>query len=1007
MTSHTLTTFIAAKLLTDPNAAFGPKEHDPLTLLMDPRIISGSIFFPAPSDSYMGISKKTRLNKQEDCSSPDKGVADLREYKFVNLSNGIEAILVRIPDGQSSKAAVSVAVNAGSMHEPDEFGGLAHFVEHCVFLGNKKFPTRNSLDKLLSKHNGYSNAHTELEYTAYYLEVNCKGLEKAVDILAAAFEAPSFEQELCCAELEAVDSEFHEILNSDDCRIEQMLCVLATEGHQYRKFTWGNKASLLKHGKTRLVSEAQNFFRTHYRPDRMKVSIVSEHSFSKMESLLSMFERIPTCREDEMCPSLSNLNGCTFPLSLSDLPATVFVKPVADIHQLVLLFQLPPILEHYREKPVDFIAHLIGHEAKGSLIHSLREANLSVDISAGVGSEGYSCNAGLSIFEIKLNLTKRGVEKWELILSTFVFPYISQISKTGIVESVYSELAQIAFFQFNHTIEECTKEPIDTAEELAIQMLDHWMIDRSHLLNHDYLYEAFNEPLIRHFLSFLTPQNAVSMLISNSHDHDEWTSREEIFGIFFHKKISNIFSLENTVKFTVPPEPNLFVPSVLNGVPMSGGCKGMEELYVEPSFTIFEEGLRMYCFSKTRSQPSLRCDVRIRFNLSLPPTLASFVQTHLFVAYISDLLEADLYCPKLVGYSVSIAAMPPGKGTASPGIEVCINGFRDKILDLVALIVTAIKGPIRTEPERLSRVFEILRRGFTNEETHPVSTQAVNARKSALSPLSFFRAHSKLDVLISESPVHICMQNIHSLEALVSGSFCESDPNDLKKLIQPLITSKIPSFETIGNIVQTISLETCIVESAHNPEEPTSCLVVYYQFSSEFSVPIAAIADVLSDLMSEAFFDSLRTEEQLGYSVQCGSRYTNGCIGMEFLVQSSSETPEAMVKRIERFIEKFYKSEIKPMTDAEFDSQIEALAESLTEIPTSLGREAKDLWSEITENRCMWDVNVKIREEILGKFLGNKAIIDKLVSDLLVHAKNRRIIVMVNGANAANKIAST
>lgn len=934
--------------------------------------------------------------------SPEKSRSDLREYRIVRLKNGIEAILVKVPEGQSSKAAVSVAVNAGSMHEPDALGGLAHFVEHCVFLGNKKYPNRNSLDKLLSKHNGYSNAHTEMEYTAYYLEVNKEALSKAVDIFAAALEGPSFDEEMCCAELEAVDSEFHEILNNDDCRVEQMVCVLSSDDHKYRKFTWGNRASLMKFGGATLVSEAKSFFETHYTPDRMKVSIVSECSFERMEQeFLAMFERINrVCADESNRPPISMLAGCSFPVPESRLPVTVYVKPVAEVHQLILIFQLPAILEHYRKKPVDYIAHLVGHEGRGSLIHALREANLAVDISAGVGSDGYSCNSGLCWFEIKLNLTEEGMCEWERVKNEYIFAYLEKLTTS---DQVFEELRAIGSFQFHETTEESTKDPIDTAEELAVQMLDHFGVDRSDILIYDYIYDEFDPDLIGKFLSFIVPQKAIAFLVTgHSSFAEKAVVKEPIFGITYSIQESDAKKFDQPPPtFTIPPLPNNFIPENATCGPRSE--TETEKVYVEPTrkavFAGNEKMLEILCFNKTRSQPSLRCDIRIKLNLAETPSVESFVKTHLFVAYITDLLEPDLYCAKLVGYSVSISAMPPGKGSCSPAIEICVNGFQDKILHVTEMIVSCLQsGDGDIDSKRFARVIEVLKRGYANEEIHPVSTQAVNARKTALSAISFFRANDKLKVLlnliqIGSSLLHL--PPIHSGQVLLSGSYLESHPDDLHKLISPMITR--PSDDSPSLVVQNINVETSIVEPSLNPNEPTSCLVIYYQLSSEFSVEVSAIADVLSDLFSEPFFDSLRTEEQLGYSVQCGSRYTNGSIGIEFLIQSSSETPEKMIGRIERFIERFYKKEIHAMTDSEFDDQINALVESLRETPTSLGREAKDLWTEVTEKRYMWDLNERIGNEIRKEFLGKKAKIQELIQEYFIRGKNRRIVVSVNG----------
>ena len=45
---------------------------------------------------------------------------------------------------------VALTVGVGSYQDPIDFPGLAHFVEHCVFLGNEKYPEQNGLDSLIN-----------------------------------------------------------------------------------------------------------------------------------------------------------------------------------------------------------------------------------------------------------------------------------------------------------------------------------------------------------------------------------------------------------------------------------------------------------------------------------------------------------------------------------------------------------------------------------------------------------------------------------------------------------------------------------------------------------------------------------------------------------------------------------------------------------------------------------------------------------------------------------------
>lgn len=62
-------------------------------------------------------------------------LGDKRQYKHFALPNGMQAIAISDPDADMSAAALAVAV--GSHHDPPAVPGLAHFLEHMLFLGER------------------------------------------------------------------------------------------------------------------------------------------------------------------------------------------------------------------------------------------------------------------------------------------------------------------------------------------------------------------------------------------------------------------------------------------------------------------------------------------------------------------------------------------------------------------------------------------------------------------------------------------------------------------------------------------------------------------------------------------------------------------------------------------------------------------------------------------------------------------------------------------------------
>jgi secreted Zn-dependent insulinase-like peptidase len=90
---------------------------------------------------------------------------DKRTYALIKLANEMQVLLVSDPT--TKEAASSIKVMSGSMCEPKEFGGLAHFLEHMLFLGSEKYPDPHEYDEFFAKNGGTSDAFTDMEQTLF------------------------------------------------------------------------------------------------------------------------------------------------------------------------------------------------------------------------------------------------------------------------------------------------------------------------------------------------------------------------------------------------------------------------------------------------------------------------------------------------------------------------------------------------------------------------------------------------------------------------------------------------------------------------------------------------------------------------------------------------------------------------------------------------------------------------------------------------------------------------
>ncbi|KAJ2826870.1 metalloprotease [Coemansia furcata] len=62
----------------------------------------------------------------------EKSGNDQRQYRLIRLPNNLVALCIQ--DTEAKEAAASLSVNVGSNADPVELQGLAHFLEHMLFL---------------------------------------------------------------------------------------------------------------------------------------------------------------------------------------------------------------------------------------------------------------------------------------------------------------------------------------------------------------------------------------------------------------------------------------------------------------------------------------------------------------------------------------------------------------------------------------------------------------------------------------------------------------------------------------------------------------------------------------------------------------------------------------------------------------------------------------------------------------------------------------------------------
>ncbi|KAJ2346468.1 metalloprotease, partial [Coemansia sp. RSA 2671] len=218
----------------------------------------------------------------------EKSDNDQRQYRLIRLPNNLVALCVQ--DTEAKEAAASLSVNVGSNANPAEFQGLAHFLEHMLFLGTEKYPKEGEYDAYLASNSGRSNAYTSFTETNYYFSVFNGALENALDRFAQFFISPLFNADCVNRELNAVDSEYKGNLQADWKRFYQFRARTSNPAHPFSGFSVGNTETLK--GATEklgldLREELIKFYQKYYPADIMRLTVVGNHSLDVLTEWVS------------------------------------------------------------------------------------------------------------------------------------------------------------------------------------------------------------------------------------------------------------------------------------------------------------------------------------------------------------------------------------------------------------------------------------------------------------------------------------------------------------------------------------------------------------------------------------------------------------------------------------------------------------------------------------------------------------------------------------------------
>jgi len=878
-----------------------------------------------------------------------KSPNDTRDYRYLVLPNQLRVLLVSDPS--TDRAAASLTVLRGSYHEPPEYPGLAHFLEHMLFIGTEKYPQVDGYQQFISTHGGQSNAYTSSEHTNYFFDVQPEHFQPAMDRFAQFFISPLLDPAYVDREKNAVHSEYQLQLKDDGWRSNAVIRTVMDPDYEGSRFYIGSLETLGDG-----VDEAlEQFFAEQYSADQMVLVALGTESLDEMEAWVRpMFSPI---ENKSIGPAPAP--GQAFDEAV--FPARLNYRTLSDRHQLTFNFPVPPVDDHYRIKPAYYLTNLLGHEGNGSLHKRLKEAGWIESLGAGVQRLDES-NAFISI---DIELTELGRSRTDEITAA-LFGYIELLKATEPENWRYDEQARAAQLSFRF------QEPSSPTGFVYRTSPNLGRYPPEEVLVADYLMEGLDVALVEEYVGYLRPDN---VLIERSGPDVATDQVEAYFEVPYHLETAIPVARRTDTAELHLPDRNPFLPEALDMVVESTAA---------PSLAVSTPGAELWLapdaeFRVPRANQTFY--LGLEGGLATPRELAL---AQLYAQLVNDALNHYAYPAMLAGLGFQIS-------TAPSGFRLSLSGYSDKQSILLEQVLAEFTD-LAVDDARFARYQAELVRNWHNFSHERPYTQAYAALPQTVLSTSF-APETLADVAEQLTADDLRQWQRQRLDRIsVVGLSHGNLAREGLDAVGGLLTGALPirDFPLLKPELTVID-EPLLLELDVNHDD--AAMVLYVQ-DPEASFESRARSALISQILSQRYFSSLRTEAQLGYVVNMSNRTLRDRGALVFIIQSPVASPADLEAATLAFMHE-QQPKLAALDEATFRQHKAALVSRLTEQAKNLRERNSRYLADLDAGITTFDSQARIADIVSGLSLDDVVahlalLVDRLSTDrLLIFSRGR------------------
>ncbi|WP_420590231.1 insulinase family protein [Bacterioplanoides sp.] len=871
----------------------------------------------------IAFSMYKKLNQPDLIVSP----SDAYDYRYLELDNGLRTLLVQTPE--SEKAAAAVSVEVGSGDDPKGREGLAHFLEHMLFLGTEPFPDAGEYQAYISRNGGSHNAFTAYGQTTYFFDINNSEMKGALDRFAPFFISPTFDEQFVEREKNAVHAEYKSKYKDDFRRIYSAEKQAMNPEHPLASFATGNLDTLSDREDSKIRDELLKFYDEYYSSDRMTLVLAGNYSLDQLEQwAVSHFSDIPK-RDTQPVKSKAPL------FTEGQLPLDMNIEPVKEIRRLQFTFPLPPSKHLYQFKPIQVISNLLGHEGEGSLLEFLKEKGWAESLSAG---RSFATDNETTMV-VQVSLTKKGLLHTEQITQALMY-YIDLLKDQPLPGYLIEEQAQLSELSFRF-------QEQSRLSDYVVRLSSNLLVYSAHdSIYGDYKWQAISQPTLKPFLDALNSENMLRTLIAPNVPTD-------IQDPWYQTNIRLRPSRYSSQDIETAGLDQMHLPAANPFVPENFELISAAD-HKSPQALIDEADRSLWYYAETDfKQPKAHVRVLLE-QQAVQNSARQRVLARLYSRTVNEALNTYSYPAYLAGLSYNLS-------TTGQGLLLHIGGYQDKLPELLSRILKEMQT-VELDEDAFTRYKNSLQRGLENQLKGKPYQRTLEELKHWLYEPSFNQQQLLTELAtVKREDVLAFAENFHqklAQEIYVHGNLNEQQARDMAAMVNQYFPANSPQLSPaevlqapVGEYQQQLQLD-----------HQDNAFTLYIQ-GDDTSDRSRASFSLLGQILSAPYYQYMRTEQQLGYIVFATPYPQQTVPALAFIVQSPDTEPQQLLQHSETFF-KQYKEKLAALTPEEFSSFKQGLINLLLEKPKNLAEKASRFWRELNQHRYQFNTMESIAKEV-------------------------------------------